>query len=246
MQSDTSDRERPSDGASWQQTLCTFQVGPERHLLGEVRSKEEIFVVTMCPPALRDVVKISLPSESENGSACVEALVTDVSYHHTEVTRCGFTAMILDPSVTFAYPPVASLQNVDVSASALSREERIEKRRDPRIRTRILAVVHIPGHDLSARILNLSMSGALIGFDREQFPPEITLGTLLRVDMYDEHGDVFLAAKCEAIRLIGVGRPTNAGARFIDVDDEVKSRLEQLILREITAQRRANPDEVRS
>jgi hypothetical protein len=233
MQLENPERDRPSEGASWQQTLCTFQSGFERHLLAEIRSPEEIFVITMRPPAIRDVVKIALPTVSPKNPLFVEALVTDVSYHHTEVTKCGFVAMIIDPAVTFPYPTSPSLQNVDVSTLVLSREERIEKRRDPRVRTRVIATVRIPGHDLSARILNLSMSGALIGFDRDQFPPEITLGTLLRVDLFDSHGDLFLAAKCETIRLIGVGKPTNAGARFIDVDDEVRGRLEQLILKEI-------------
>ncbi len=238
--------ERPSDSASWQTTRCTFDRGPERHLLAEVRSEDEIFIVTMRPPALRDVVKISLPTDIPEKLISVEALVTDVSYHHTEVTKCGFTAMILDPSMSFSYPPTESLQNVDVSALVLSPKERIEKRRDPRVRTKILATVKIPGSDISARILNLSMSGALVGFDRDQFPPEITLSSLLRVDIYDSHGDVFLSAKCEAIRLIGVGKPSNAGVRFIDMDEEVRSGLEQLILKEIMAQNQATSEEIQS
>jgi hypothetical protein len=236
MHIENPERERPSDSAAWQDTLCTFQSGRERQLLAEVRSKEEIFVITMRPPALRDVVKISVSSKTGEKALSVEALVTDVSYHHTEVTRCGFVGMILDPSMAFSYPPSSALQSVEVRTMALSRQERIEKRRDPRVRTKVIATVRIPGRDISARILNLSMSGALIGFDREQFPPEITLGSLLRVDMYDTHGNVFSTAKCETIRLIGVGKPSNAGARFIDLDDEVKNQLEQIILGEISLQ----------
>jgi hypothetical protein len=99
-----------------------------------------------------------------------------------------------------------------------------------------LGAVYLPGRTLTTRILNLSMSGALLGFDKDQIPPEMTLGVLFRMDAYDVHGDISVAVKGEIIRLIGVGRPTNAGVRFIDLDKDAKDGIERIILNEIEAQ----------
>lgn len=230
------DTDTPSTRSAWKEAVCTFQGGPARRLLAEVRSSEEIFVVTMQPPALRDIIKISF--ESEDGSAAreVEALVTDISYRPNDVRQCGFLAAVTGPETLFSYPPPSPLRSVDVSLVQATTQERIEKRRDPRIRTKVLGAVYLPGRTLTTRILNLSMSGALLGFDRDQIPPEMTLGVLFRMDAYDTHGDISLSVKGEIIRLIGVGRPSNAGVRFIDVDAEARGSIECIILNEIYAQ----------
>lgn len=230
----------PSTQSAWREAVCTFQSGPPRRLPAEVRSPEEIFVVTLQPPSLRDIIRITFVSEDGSVSREVEALVTDISYRPNDVRRCGFAAAVTIPETLFSFPPPSPLRSVAVSLVQTTKQERIEKRRDPRIRTKVLGAVYLPGKTLTTRILNLSMSGALLGFDRDQIPPEMTLGVLFRMDAYDAHGDISLAVKGEIIRLIGVGRPSNAGVRFIDIDTEVRSGVETIILNEIFAQSSAD------
>jgi hypothetical protein len=234
-------RDTPSTGSTWKEAVVAYQEGDNpRRLLAEVLSPEEIFVIAMRPPCLRDIVKITFTSEEGGASREVEALVTEVSYRPTDVRRCGFVATVTRPESLFSYPPVSPIRNVDVLLANPTAEEKREKRRDPRIRTKVLGAVYLPGRTLTTRILNLSMSGALLGFDRDQIPPEMTLGVLFRMDAYDSHGDVSLAVKGEIIRLIGVGRPTNAGVRFIDIDADARAGIETIILSEIHAQQIAD------
>ena len=221
------------ENAAWKEAVCTFHSGAERRLLAEIRSPQEIFVITMEPPALRDIVSITFFGGDKAAGRQVEAVVTDIAYHPSEVRRCGFAAMVTDFDGTWSYAPGDVLRSVDVEKMEVTAKERQEKRRDPRIRVKVLTAVHLPGRTLSARIINLSMSGALLGFDRDQIPPEVTVGSLFRLDAYDTHGDISVCAKAEVIRLIGVGRPTNAGVRFIDLDEEVKRGIESIMLREV-------------
>ena len=210
-----STRNTPSGSAVWKEAVCTFKGGYCRHLLADIMSPEEIFVITMQPPALREIVKIAFSKEGPAEARTVEALVTDVCYRPADVRRCGFVATITSPENRFSYPPSPLLRSVDVCLVPATKQERIEKRRDPRIRTKVLDLEH---------------HGALLGFDRDQIPSEMTLGILFRMDAYDAHGDVSLTVKGEIIRLIGVGRPTNAGVRFIDMDEDVKTDIENIIV----------------
>ena len=219
------------------QAVCTFLSGAERRLPAEVRSAEEIFVVTMQPPCLREIVKIKFFQPDGTEGREVEALVTQISYRPTDVRGCGFTATVTGPESLFSVPPETSvLRSVDVSLAPATGAERLEKRRDPRIRTKAIGAVYLAGRTLTTRILNLSMSGALLGFDKDQIPPEMTQGVLFRMDAYDAHGDTAVSLKGEIIRLIGVGRPSNAGVRFIDVDPETRDGIERIILNEIQLQ----------
>lgn len=223
----------PASGL-WSGMRCSFLDNAGRCLPARLRSLEEIFVITMQAPGLRDIVEISFYNDDRQITHQVEATVTDVSYHPSDVTLCGFTAMVTRPETMFPYPPPsANLTRVDVEKVNVPRGEIIVKRRDPRVRTRVPAAVHLLGKNLSATILNLSMSGALLGFGRELIPLEMSVGALFRLDAYDAHGDISLCAKAEVVRLIGVGRPTNAGIRFIDMDSDVRSCIEGIILNEV-------------
>jgi hypothetical protein len=226
-----------SVSALWKRTGCSLLDGAERCLPAQLRSSEEIFVITMQMPALRDVVRISFYGENRQVTHEVDAVVTGLSYHPSELRLCGFAAAVIRPEALFPYPPpLENLMWVKVTAAALPLGETALKRRDPRVRTRVPAAVHLLGKNLSVKILNLSMSGALIGFDKDQIPPDMSVGALFRIDAYDAHRDISLCVKAEVIRLIGVGRPTSAGVRFIDMDDEAKSCVEGMILNEIFCQ----------
>jgi hypothetical protein len=225
------------------EALCTSSETGTRRLLATVRSPEEIFVVTMRPPRLRDFVEIVFPAEHGAGAKPVEALVVETAYRSTEVTACGFVAMTTSPEHVFECASEGALQHAVVRPIDRAAAKYLEKRRDPRVRDRLMATVRLPGKSLVAKVLNLSMSGVLIGFEQGDFPKEMEQGALFRLDIRDALGAVAVAAKAEIIRLIGVGKPTNAGARLIDMNAKTEAQLEEIILGTVLRQQTSAPSD---
>ena len=179
------------------------------------------------------MVTITFRDKSQTACRQVDAIVTEVSYHPSDVRRCGFTASIVEANSGCSYVPSSILHSVDVTETEATAAERLEKRLDPRIRVKVPISVTLPGRSLSARLINLSMSGALLDFEGASIPPELAVGSLLRLESHTPYGDISLNAKAEVIRLIGIGSPSKAGVRFIDMHNDVRYAIESTILREI-------------
>lgn len=212
--------------------LCRLSDGPARRILLSRCDEREAMFIAMRPPPLGSTVH--LRRETDDDVKMVQGLVVEIRYNPSDAKRCGFSVVLLDGDIRTSLMPRRATETKRGAGG-------FERRRHPRIGIRMNGTVNIPGINMDVTISNISMSGALAKSVEGVFPSVLDIGALLHLVILSDPGQPLLTLKAEIARLIGIGSPSSAGLRFIDLSNHDSEIIEQLMLGQISALERFSP-----
>jgi hypothetical protein len=218
--------EYPQGLPSFIPVLCRVSDEPDRRILLSRCDEREAAFIAMRPPPLGSTVH--LKREIDDDVKTVQGLVVEIRYNPSDAKRCGFSVVLLDGDMRASLMPRCATETKRGAGG-------FERRRHPRIGIRMNGTVKIPGINMDVTISNISMSGALAKSVEGAFPSVLDIGALLHLVILADPGQPLLTLKAEIARLIGIGSPSSAGLRVIDLANHDSEILEQLMLGQISA-----------
>lgn len=105
-----------------------------------------------------------------------------------------------------------------------------ERRQQARVDVDFRAEVTLPVGLKTFKMLNLSMSGALLVLREEQLPPGLHSGARTEVLVYAPSIPEALNLQCEVVRCMSRGGSPEVAVRFRGMDDDQAALLESLML----------------
>lgn len=105
-----------------------------------------------------------------------------------------------------------------------------ERRRDPRVKTDLTAVLETADRRLNARVENLSMSGALLRFDEYGRLLRLYSGTRVKLSIVSQSVPEALTIEAKVVRVVYCKMFYKIGVQFVNADENTKLRIEGVLL----------------
>ena len=209
---------------------CEFGEGQTRTLYATRFSIVDMFILSVRPPPVGTTFKVTLSPQGLPPLPRLEAIVVATRLDPADIRKSGFGALISnidDESIKALH---SALSLLGLRQEVTPDRPSIERRKDPRIWSDLMASVEIPGAAWNVDVVNLSMSGALLDFGDAGLPVEITPGTAIHLDIIGKDIPELISIRAEVVRVVGVMNPKVAGVKFLEVNEILASRVEGLIL----------------
>jgi len=203
------------------------------------------FILSMDPYEVGALLSMELYPRGCDGLPAVEARVIGRRIDPGNPTRSGF-------EFVFTYLPddvferlaraLGQFQYLRTSFDRFesrpapgeaSRSKQVHERRvDPRVETDLFAEVDLRDVVLICRVLNLSMSGALLESDKGPFPDLIEVGTRLSLRVHVADGNESFTGQAVVTRMDSTTSPSRLGVRFCH-DGETSARAIESIMLDV-------------
>ena len=176
-------------------------------------------VVTFCPTAGEELPPIG-------------ARVVSTRLDPTDVAGSGFGVLFTELSDAAASALRHALSSLGLSREDPEQPQAAERREHPRVlpSLELKARLETGAGPVSATVANLSLSGALLAYDSPDGAEQLAAGTLVSINIVDQHGFEVAALEARVVRLTNPGEPRGVGVVFLDADELTLARIESLIL----------------
>lgn len=211
--------------------ICKLDDGEQRIFYATRFSLDDLFVLSMRPPPVGTEMKVTLCPLGLRPLPTLAVRVVSTILDPGDAGRCGFGAIITtldEDSLVAVHDAMLTLGLASTDEG--ERRPSIERRQDPRVWIDLRACLTVSDVKFEVRVVNLSLSGALVHFDTDAVPPEFRPGMVVDLDFIHEWAPEIVSVSATIVRLVGVGRPTGIGLRFNGMETQVEARLEGIIL----------------
>jgi len=218
-------RGRPAVGRA----LCQFPGGQRRVLYITRLGSKSVDVQCLTPPPIGSPVSLTLDLGSEHSSPPVSARVVSTMLDDETGRPCGFTAAFAAMSSQAFQAVHGAITAQPAGATSTSGQDR---RRAPRIwvDTPFVASVETPGGVRGARVVTMSIAGALLAFSESDDLEDLAPGARITVDIVLESVPEVMSVPATVVRRNAPSEPYGLGIRFVDMDTKTRSRLEGVLL----------------
>jgi hypothetical protein len=162
----------------------------------------------------------------------IRARVVSARLDPTDVAGSGFGLLFTELTDDIATALRDALPALRLPGQDAGEPQAAERREHPRVLpTRELkAQLRTRDSTITTTVRNLSLSGALVAYDSPNGTEELTVGTLVPMDILDQHGVTLTALDARVVRLTHSEESKGAGVVFVDADEPTLTRIESLIL----------------
>lgn len=209
--------------------LCQFPGGQRRVLYLTRLGPRSADIQCLTPPPVGAPISLTFELETETSSPPVSARVVSTLLDTETGEPCGFTAVFSAmSSQAFQAVRGAVGQLTTLSSSAPGPE----RRRAPRIwvDTPFVASIETPNGVRGARVVTMSIAGALLGFSESDPLDDLTPGTRITVDIVLESVPEVVTVPATIVRRNAPSEPYGLGIRFVDMDSQTRARIEGVLL----------------
>lgn len=215
---------------------CHFESGHVARLPVADLSEEGAFLCSVRPPAIGARVHVTLQVDADRPVAGLEARVVGVRLDPASAERSGF-------ELRFAEMPerqhqrlralIERLANRGLTPPPSERPSVAERRAQPRVDVDFLAEIPLPSGIASFRMLNLSMSGALLVFEekKKKLHAAVVRNAELPIQVISQDVGDPLPLTCIVVRVDASDKDRlTVAVRFNRMDDDQEAMLESLML----------------
>jgi Tfp pilus assembly protein PilZ len=217
---------------------CEFPTGEVRRLLATHVSLRAAFIVSMLPPEVGTVLWLSFQPEGMAPLPRMRVRVTTTVVVPGDASQTGFGVAFIEGEgdASAAIPPMTpTLVPPDGTGRPVAPGPAPhERRRAPRVHTNLVASIEHDGVTATARVQNLSMSGALLALGNGE--PRVALGDLITLHILNLDAPESVCVSAEVVRITPPNEPRGFGVRFVDVAPSEEVRIEGLIIHAIEHQ----------
>jgi hypothetical protein len=216
--------------------ICSFANGETRRLYLTSLSSKGAFILSLRPPSIRSTLSVTIYPQKLPPLPPLEARVIGLRIDPANAERSGFEVgfsyvneEILDKLRT----TITLLEKMNIKPLRPPRQAAHERRQEPRVPMDLSAVIHLPQHELQVQVVNLSMSGAMLGFRDQLRPPLLIPGAEISMSIVISSAPESIKLQAQIVRLTAEGEPVGVGVCFLEVSDLSARRIEGLILDEV-------------
>ncbi|MDJ0766067.1 MAG: PilZ domain-containing protein [Myxococcota bacterium] len=216
---------------------CGFQNDGVRDLYATRISLVDMFVLSLRPPPVGTVFSVVLCPLGMQPLPAIQAVVVSAKLDPRDASNCGFEAVFTSLTDVLLEKLHQTLVALEIPCSPPAPLPSPERRRDPRVHTRIEAHVDISGQHMSARVENLSMSGAFLRLKSKDIQALIQPGMIIDLNLLHESLPEYLSTQAEVVRRVTCEDGLGVGIRFVKMDGISSQRLEGLLLSVLSMER---------
>jgi c-di-GMP-binding flagellar brake protein YcgR len=216
---------------------CHFESGHVARLPVADLSEEGAFLCSVRPPAIGARVHITLQVDADRPVAGLEARVVGVRLDPASAERSGFElrfAEMPDRQHQRLRALIERLANRGLTPPPSEQPSVAERRAQPRVDVDFLAEIPLPSGIASFRMLNLSMSGALLVIEKKKkkkLHSAVVQNAELPIQVISQDVGDPLPLTCVVVRVDdGASDGPTVAVRFIRMDDDQEAMLESLML----------------
>ena len=213
---------------------CYFPGGKTRRLLATGLNLDGAFLLHAAPPPVNTSLVVTLCPNGLGQLPPIAARVhrTRVDSKHPERNGMGILFTHLDRwTARQLCKALGALGRMTSSQDLL---EAVERRIHPRVPVNLNALVETPATKATLKMLNLSLSGALLAADDSDCWSALIPGTELLLHIFKPSGPEKVTVNAEVIRICKGDDPGSFAVRFLDLDKVNRDRLEGLVLDSLT------------
>jgi hypothetical protein len=209
--------------------ICQFREGDRQTLYATEMSLGGAFILSMQPPHVGTRVDVVLHPSGLGPLGPIGARVVRSQVDPAAASRTGF-------EVVFAHLDDTVLASLSALLSALGRHDVarrsvvVERRGQPRVPTNVIGSLEIGPETLGVRVVDLSMSGALMSVASDAAPHELPLGTMVTLHLTSPAMPESFSVAAEIVRFTRVAGSAGAAVRFGDMDARTRARVEGIML----------------
>jgi len=215
------------------EAVCHLDIDDSRRLHASSLGLEGAFLLSLRPPAVGTTMTIVFyPLGTHEPLLPIQAMVTSASMDPSRATRCGFEVLFLyldDDQMDELSAVVRSLEQGGLCTDLVAHRQWPERRRDPRVPIDLMGVLKLAEGNVPIRVINMSMSGALMVLESPQSLQFLPLGGGLSFEIQTSLGDA-LVLKAHVVRHASPDERVMIGVKFTDQGRGQRRRLEELLL----------------
>lgn len=196
-------------------------------------SADGAMIWAMKPPPKGSALGVLIQPVGQAALERVEATVTEVHRDPADVARCGFTVAFAGVDDAMRGRLGEAGATASLSAAAFGRPSLppgVERRQSPRVDTRMDAEIELASVKAAVRVINLSMSGALLDLAGSPLGAELRPGAELAITVLALAVPEAIDANARVARVVGGPEPTAVAIRFAGLDGLTERRIEGLML----------------
>jgi hypothetical protein len=211
---------------------CRFADGETRVVYATWMSANAGFFLTLRPPPISADVHLTLRPLGGAALPPLAARVIGARLDPGDVRLSGFEAMFrnVDPAVESALAALAGGEPVGYVPLSSHGHAGSERRLHPRASTDLRGLVQMAGATFEARVLNLSLGGALLRLQGTELPAALALGAALRLYIHTDGSSAPIVVAGHVIAVRRDAGPPSIGAHFDNPDHRTVGQLERAII----------------
>jgi PilZ domain len=211
--------------------VCAFSDNDTRVLFATNLSMLELSIISLSPPPVYSTFSLAIYPRGHAVLPPMQARVVATYLDPDDASKSGFRAVFARPSDRAVELLGRTLLRLKIINSSDLRATLFERRRDPRVRTDLNALVETAAKEqYNLRLLDLSVSGAFLVFDDASLLDRICVGDELSIDVLEESMPERISVKAVVVRMARKAGSVGVGVRFTELDRTTLSRLEGVIL----------------
>ncbi len=210
--------------------VCRFEDGEETTYYVSDLTLFEITFISLRPPPIYSIFTTTLWPKGLTALPPLRVRVVAAYVDPKDASKSGFKAVIVDPSEVTGKLLEKALFQLNLIKGNPQKKSRFERRRDPRIETELPVEVETPGGRHTARIVNMSISGAFIQFATRDSPRTLYPKDEILLHLPDGETTEPITLKVQVIHLQIAEDRIGIGVRFVGLSPLVAHRLEGMIL----------------
>jgi hypothetical protein len=203
---------------------CVFADGQTRRLYITRLDERGASIVSLMPPPVGSELELTIFPAGCDETKAISARVISQTIDPTDAALSGFDVVFID------LPPCTRACIERTRQIVGGPPKRLPERRvQPRIETDLKALLDLGHATITTRMLNISLSGALLAFSAP-IPARLAPGQQVPLTIISTTAPERITLRCEIVRHTGSGEPRGLGVRFFDVQGATLRRIEGLIL----------------
>jgi hypothetical protein len=221
--------------------VCRFSGGQSLRLYLSDLTQYGAFILAMKLPTIGDRLTVTVYPAGSPPLPPIDAKVIGVRIDPADASRTGFEVVFSSLDEILCSRLAEAVDSIErwKPAQQKTKARTVSERRTyPRVKIDMQAYVKLPdGSSIGLKVLNISMSGAMLLFGDKPRPTSMSEGETIEVDFLSSEPPEHIEVKAKVARLSHLNELRGAGIHFIDLDESVARRIEGLILDALTGQR---------
>lgn len=188
------------------------------------------YLLSLSPPPLGVTVALVFKLARSDPLPPIQARVVSTSLDPTRADNCGFGVVFTSLSSEALAELCTALNRVGLP-SAPPPGPSGERRTEPRIGVEgtVKARLSTAAGTRSARVVNLSLGGALLALSATEGAPLPERNTTLQMDIQLDRASEVIPLKAVVVRRAGGAEPFGIAVKFVDVSAATRARIELVL-----------------
>lgn len=231
-----------SSGSLIARAHCIFSDVDSRVLYATELSLTGAFILSMRLPEMGTLLSIVFYPEGQPPLCPIECRVIGCRLDPSNAEKSGFevvftsldkeqfnslsSALNVLQDIKRPRPPSDDDYHDEIFPERIGAERRIY----PRVSTNLHVSVHFPDELIIMQLVNVSMSGALLGFGENEMSSQIQLGTELSLTITNTSAPESVSVQARVVRFSTPDEPKGFAVHFIELSEVLSGRIEGLLM----------------